>query len=113
MRQKLKPILDKTLKALMKDKGVGSKEVCTATGIPKATLSGLLNGVNTSKPEHLLALSEYFGRSIDFLLFGKINKGLPLSKIPTKKFFSGWAKISVELPLDENIDSMFPDDEDK
>lgn len=91
--------LDKILKALMKSRGVKASELGKATGIPAATLSSLLNGGQTQKPEHLLSLSHYFETSIEFLLFGEDIKKPSLDEVLTEGIFEGWLKVKIERAI--------------
>lgn len=91
--------LDKVLKALIKDRGIKASNLSKATGIPGATLSSLLNGGQTQRPEHLLVLSQYFGVSIEFLLFGEDNQKPSLDEVFTEGIFEGWLKVKIERAI--------------
>lgn len=91
--------LDKVLKALMKARGVKASDLSKSTGVPAATLSSLLNGGQTQKPEHLLALSQYFKVSIEFLLFGEDDRRPTLDDVLTEGIFSGWLKVTIEKAI--------------
>lgn len=91
--------LDKVLKALLKDRGMKASDLSKATGIPGATLSPLLNGGQTQRPEHLLVLSQFFGVSIEFLLFGEDNQKSSLDEVFTEGIFEGWLKVKIERAI--------------
>ena len=91
--------LDKVLKALLKSRGIKASDLSKATGIPAATLSSLLNGGQTQKPEHLLALSQYFKVSLEFLLFGEDERRPTLEEVLTESLFSGWLKVTIEKAI--------------
>lgn len=91
--------LDKVLKALLKSQRIKASDLSKATGIPAATLSSLLNGGQTQKPEHLLALSQYFKVSIEFLLFGEDERRPTLDEVFTEGIFSGWLKVTIEKAI--------------
>ncbi|NUN06648.1 MAG: helix-turn-helix transcriptional regulator [Bdellovibrio sp.] len=91
--------LDKVLKTLMKSRGLKASDLSKSTGIPAATLSSLLNGGQTQKPEHLLALSQFFGISIEFLLFGEDTQKPTLDDVFTEGIFEGWLKVKIERAI--------------
>lgn len=91
--------LDKVLKALMKASGMKASDLSKATGIPAATLSSLLNGGQTHKPEHLLSLSQHFKVSIEFLLFGEDDRRPTLDEVLTEGVFSGWLKVEIKRAI--------------
>ena len=104
MKKKAK--LDKVLKKLMKEKGVSATELSKATGIPPATLSSLTSGGQSQKPEHLLALSQYFGSSIESLLFGEDMRPPTLDEVLTEGIFEGWLKVRIDkaVPNKRKVD---------
>ena len=91
--------LDKVLKALMKARDIKASDLSKASGVPAATLSSLLNGGQTQKPEHLWALSQYFKVSIEFLLFGEEDRRPTLEEVLTESVFSGWLKVTIEKAI--------------
>lgn len=91
--------LDKVLKALMKARGIKASDLSKSTGVPAATLSSLLNGGQTQKPEHLWALSQHFKVSIEFLLFGEEDRRPTLDDVLTEGIFSGWLKVTIEKAI--------------
>lgn len=95
--------LDKVLKALLKDRGIKASDLSKKTGIPGATLSSLLNGGQTQRPEHLLVLIQFFGVSIEFLLFEEDNQKPSLDDVFTEGIFEGWLKVKIERTIPNKI----------
>lgn len=53
---------------LLKEKGVTPYQVSKATGVAQSSLSDWKNGRSKPKYEKMLAISDYFGVSVDYLL---------------------------------------------
>ncbi|MBL7672130.1 MAG: helix-turn-helix transcriptional regulator [Bdellovibrionaceae bacterium] len=79
--------------------GIKASDLSKSTGVPAATLSSLLNGGQTQKPEHLWALSQHFKVSIEFLLFGEEDRRPTLDDVLTEGIFSGWLKVTIEKAI--------------
>ena len=56
------------LKELRQEKGVTQKELATAIGVSFAAISFWETGINEPKVSYILALSDYFDVSVDYLL---------------------------------------------
>lgn len=91
--------LDTTLKGLMEAKGVSAREVSRACNIPQSTIMSYLSGRGTQSPEHILALSEYFSTSMEYLLFGKDRKLPTLEDVLTENLYEGWLKVKIERAI--------------
>lgn len=61
----------KTLKKLMQERGVSAAVVCSATSIPKSSLSEWLAGRQPKMDESIIRLAKFFGVSVEFLICGK------------------------------------------
>ncbi len=90
---------DKVLKDLMKKRGLSARALARATGVPQSTLTAILAGRHTQKPEHLRALALYFGVSIDRLLFDEDFSTTTLDNLDTEQIFSGWLRVKVERAI--------------
>ncbi len=90
--------LKSILKKLISERKVTIKEVCKATKVPQATLSSYLSGGGSSKPQHIRALAQYFGVSMEFLLFGE-DSTLSLDSQVTEGIFEGWIKVKIERAI--------------
>lgn len=96
--------LNEILKKLIDDKGVKLAQVAKATGIPASTVASYLHGKKAAyNPDHILALSDYFNVTTDFLLSGQNSKLNSLNSLKTSEVFSGWLKVKIEraIPDDE------------
>jgi transcriptional regulator with XRE-family HTH domain len=88
--------LDKTLQKLMKDRGVSTRTLSQATGVPQSSISAMCAGRNSQRPEALLSISKFFGVSIEFLLFGEDDAAPTLATILSEEVFSGYLKVKIE-----------------
>ena len=85
------------LSALMRHKAISARALSKATGVPQSTLSHLLSGRSSQKPEHLLAISQFFGISMESLIFGEDAAQVSsLESVLTEEVFSGWIKVKIE-----------------
>lgn len=92
--------LAKVLKALLEDREISARELSRATKVPQATITSFLSGRSSNKPEHLLAIAEYFNVSLEFLLFGIERHQEPgLSSILTEGIYEGWLKVKIERAI--------------
>ena len=57
----------KILKELRTERGVGQVELANSIGVSKGIISLWENGLREPKLSNLIALSKYFGVTIDFL----------------------------------------------
>lgn len=96
MRNVKKAKLANTLNELMKQRSISARALSKVTGVPQSTLSHLLSGRSSQKPEHLLELAKYFGVSLEYLIFGEDAQVNTLETILTEEVFSGWVKIKIE-----------------
>lgn len=53
---------------LLKERGVTSYQVHKATGVAQSSLSDWKNGKSKPKYEKMVAIADYFGVSVDYLL---------------------------------------------
>ncbi len=62
---------------LLKEKGVTPYQVSKATGVAQSSLSDWKNGRSKPKYEKMLAISDYFGVSVDYLLGNEPKEKTP------------------------------------
>ena len=62
---------------LLKEKGVTPYQVSKATGVAQSSLSDWKNGRSKPKYEKMLAISDYFGVSVDYLLGNEHKEKTP------------------------------------
>lgn len=60
-----------TLRALREKKGLSQTEVAEALGIPATTYNAYETGQNIPRYEMMFRISEYFGRSVQYIFFQK------------------------------------------
>lgn len=88
------------LKKLADERGLNMKNLSKAVGIPHSTLSTYFASKKaTYQAEHLIALSEYFGVSTDYLLTGKHSGTKSLNALKTENIFSGWVRLKIERAI--------------
>lgn len=91
--------LHKVLKNLMSEKEISARELSRHTKVPPSTLSSLLAGGKPQKLEHILSLAEFFGTSMEALLYG-VDRRLPtLEEVATEGVFEGWLKVKIERAI--------------
>ena len=97
--------LSVTLKKLMEERRVSSAVLSKECNIPKSTLSTYLSGGKKASysPDHLLALSNFFSVTTDFLLFGTESDFSFLNTLPTEGVFEGWLKVKIERAVPSRI----------
>jgi transcriptional regulator with XRE-family HTH domain len=100
-------VLGVTLKGLIKERKLTLKQVSQGAGIPSSTLSEAINGRMLSA-KHLLSLSRFFKKSIEYLLTGSESQPTDLEAMLSEKVFSGYIKVNIErlIPIksDKNKD---------
>ncbi len=97
----MKVRLSEVLKDLLKDRGMSLRALSRETGVSASTLSGLLSGKQSQRPDQLIKIARCLRVSVDFLLTGEDPNDmdeLELDKIPVNEIFSGWVKIRIEKP---------------
>jgi transcriptional regulator with XRE-family HTH domain len=91
--------LQHVLAKLIKDKGMTVREVGRRCGVPQSTMNNFLAGRGPHKPEQVLAIAQFFGVSMEFLLFGEDLRPPTLDDVFTEGVFEGWLKIKVERAI--------------
>ncbi|MBL7670756.1 MAG: helix-turn-helix transcriptional regulator [Bdellovibrionaceae bacterium] len=93
--------LHSILKSLMEKNGESARAAAKACKIPLSTFTGYLKPDKKQiDPGHLLAIAKHYGVSIDYL-FG-YQQSMKFDKLPTKKLFSKWVKLTIEDIADDN-----------
>ncbi len=103
--------LAKVLKSLMDKQGLTIRELSRRTKVPASTLSNLLSGANVQKIEHVLTLSEFFGVTMEHLLFGKSSKKPTIEEMDLEHIFSGWLKVKIERAVPVNKEVSFDEND--
>ena len=99
------------LKKLIQDKKVSAREVSRSCGIPQSTITNFLSGRGPHRPEQVLKLANYFGCSMEFLLFGEDDRPPTLDEVMTQGLFEGWLKVKIEKAVPNKRKTDVVDDE--
>lgn len=83
----------------MEQKGLSARELSRKTKVPPSTLSSLMAGGKPQKLDHILALAEFFGTSMEMLLYGVDNRPPSLDEVLTEGVFSGWLKVEIKRAI--------------
>lgn len=94
----------------MTSRNESARSVAKACGIPLSTFSGYLKPKQQVDPKHLMAIAAHYGVTIDYLLGQPTT--VKLDRLPTKKLFSRWVKLTIEGMGDEDQASLLTNDED-
>ena len=89
------------LKNLMEQNKESARGAAKSCKIPLSTFVGYLKpNKRQVDPDHLLAIARHYGVSIDYL-FGH-QSAVSFDKLPTKKIFSRWVKLTIEGIAEED-----------
>ena len=66
---------------LLHNYGVTAYRVSKETGIAQSVLSAWKQGVSTPKMDKMQKIADYFGVSVDYLMYGEENKEEPTEEI--------------------------------
>jgi hypothetical protein len=92
--------LNLILKSLMEKNGESARGASKACRIPLSTFTGYLKpNKKQVDPSHLLSIAKHYGVTIDYL-FGH-EQVIKFDKLPTKKIFSKWVKLTIEDVADD------------
>lgn len=95
--------IDKVLKHLMKNKNFTFKKLSKETGVPESTLKTWSSGIEPKSLIPARKVARVLGISVEYLIFGnEENESLSLNDVLTKELFSGWCKITIEVPSERN-----------
>ena len=100
VKRAMKKVKLKTVLAqLLKDRGVSAREVARKCAIPQSTFGNYLSGRGPQNPEQILALAQYFGCSMEYLLFGEDIRPPTMDEVLTEGVFEGWLKVKIERAI--------------
>lgn len=95
--KKKKIIINEVLPKLLKDKGLTAKEVSKLTGISTSTLSTwTLPKAKPRNIEDVALVAEVLGTSLNFLLFGELDKPSDLNQIQGETVLQGVFRLKLE-----------------
>ena len=88
--------LSHMLSSLLLKKNLTLKQLANETGIKPSTLSGWKNGVSPRDLSEVRRCAQFFGVSMEMLLFGQQNEEVSLDSLLTEKVFDGFLKVKIE-----------------
>lgn len=91
--------LKSVLAQLLKDRSVSAREVARKCAIPQSTFNNYISGRGPQNPEQILALAQYFGCSMEYLLFGEDIRPPTMDEVLTEGVFEGWLKVKIERAI--------------
>ena len=91
--------LQRILKQLMEERNISARELARECKIPQSTIASYLSGRGTQSPEHILTIAQYFGTSMENLLFGEDRRPPTLDEVMTEGLFEGWLKVKIERAI--------------
>jgi len=101
------------LKHLMNDRKLTFKKLSELSGVPLSTIKTWSAGVEPKSLAHARKVSRALGVSVEYLVFGNAEGNQPnLQDILTTQLFSGWCKITIELPATTPIAKIKKDIQD-
>ena len=106
--------IDRVLKHLMSEKGLTFKKLSKTSGVPESTLKTWSSGIEPKSLVPARKVARILGVSVEYLIFGQEDKkSIELSDLLTTQLFSGWCKVTIEMPASQPIPkgSLFSDDE--
>ncbi|MBL6990631.1 MAG: helix-turn-helix transcriptional regulator [Bacteriovoracaceae bacterium] len=90
--------IGKILRKLMKDKGLTYKKLSQLSEVSESTLKDWASGTEPRSFKSVRRVSRVLGVSSEFLIFGDADGPPSFEEVITKKIYSGWCKVSIEIP---------------
>ena len=92
------------LKHLMKEKKLTFKRLSELSGVPLSTIKTWSAGVEPKSVSAARKVSRALGVPVEYLLFGNVDKSeITFEEALTTQLFSGWCKVSIEIPVKSSI----------
>ena len=102
-----KPKLAETLRKLIETRGITTRELSLRTKVPQSSISAICAGRSSHKHENLLVLANFFGVSLEYLIFGEDQRP-SLEKVLegalTESVYSGWLRVKIERVVPDKKD---------
>lgn len=96
--------IDQVLKHLMKAKKMTFKKLSAASGVPISTIKTWSAGVEPKSLSHARKVARALDVSVEYLVFGETsNQTADISNLLTTQLFSGWCKVTIEMPVTSPI----------
>jgi transcriptional regulator with XRE-family HTH domain len=95
--------IDQVLKHLMKEKKLTFKKLSQLSNVPASTIKTWSAGVEPKSLSHARKVARALGVSVEYLVFGETsNQVLTMNELLTTQLFSGWCKVTIEIPAINN-----------
>jgi len=97
-------LIGKILKHLMAERSLTFKKLSELSGVPASTIKTWSSGIEPKSMTATRKVARALGVSVEYLVFGTTDKQLvSLDQIITNQLFSGWCKVTIELPVSSPI----------
>ena len=92
------------LKHLKKNKKLTFKKLSQTAGVPISTIKTWSAGVEPKSLSHARKVARALDVSVEYLVFGESSVQAPsISELLTTQLFSGWCKVTIEMPVTSPI----------
>lgn len=92
------------LKHLMKSKKLTFKKLSQLSNVPESTIKTWSAGVEPKSLSHARKVARALDVSVEYLVFGESSVQAPcISELLTTQLFSGWCKVTIEMPVTSRI----------
>jgi transcriptional regulator with XRE-family HTH domain len=92
------------LKHLMKSKKLTFKKLSQLSSVPESTIKTWSAGVEPKSLSHARKVARALDVSVEYLVFGESSVEAPsISELLTTQLFSGWCKVTIEMPVTSPI----------
>jgi len=92
-------LIGQVLKRLMTDRKLTFKKLSEMSGVPASTIKTWSSGIEPKSMTAARKVARALGVSVEYLVFGETDKQQNLAEILTTQLFSGWCKVTIEMPV--------------
>lgn len=97
-------VISRMLKHLMNEKRMTFKRLSQLSGVPISTIKTWSSGVEPKSLSAARKVARTLGVSVEYLVFGESDQKPPtLGELLTTQLFSGWCKVTIEMPVTSPI----------
>lgn len=101
--------LDSVLRELLAARGISARELARQTGIAQSTIASMLSPKKSHqahRPDNLRTLAQFFGCSLEYLLWREEPPNAAFEQVLTEALYSGWLKVKIERAITVAPDSL-------
>lgn len=96
--------IDQVLKHLMKERRLTFKKLSQLSNVPASTIKTWSAGVEPKSLSHARKVARALDVSVEYLVFAESAAHAPsISELLTTQLFSGWCKVTIEMPVTSPI----------